>query len=203
MRSLFTLLLAQDLGAAQDLGPTRLHWAWLADTVWIVPPADLPAMQMDPKDDAVRWIVDQTVWAFQGYRTGYLWGRGVVLLREPDPERPGPAEPDTALCLTILGTVTPDGAVHLTFLPSAARRASQATTGTGRIALQDVPGDGQRAPEPMFEMQMSTGNRTRTAHWAHMVQVRPGDPAWTALPGFAMGVEEALEGCEALSGPGE
>ena len=171
MHALLAVLLAQDLPA------TRLDWAWLADTTWIVPPADLPAMQLDPRDDSTRWIVDQTVWQLQGYRTGYLWGRGVVLVRAPDPAQPGPAAPDTTLCLSILGTVTPDGAVHFTFLPTRARRASQATTGIGRISPPGPSGGGNPGSQAMFEMQMSTGSQTRTAHWAHMVQVSPGDPA--------------------------
>ena len=74
MLSLLAVLLAQ------TPPPTRLDWAWLADTTWIVPPADLPAMQLDPRDDATTWVVDQTVWQIQGYLTGYLWGSGVVLL---------------------------------------------------------------------------------------------------------------------------
>lgn len=186
---------------AQDVPATRLDWAWLADTWWIVPPADLPAMQLDPKADEVSWIVDQTVWQFQGYKTGYLWGRGVVLLRDADLDNPGPAEPDTRMCLTIFGSITPQGAVHLTFIPTMARDSSRATTGTGRISPFVAREDGQIGTAPSFEMQMSTGDRDRTAHWAHMVQVDKDDPAWSALPGFAMGVEEAMEKCKELKGP--
>ena len=209
--SLLSLLIAQDLPAqappaqappappAQDLPATRLDWAWLAGSTWIVPPADLPAMQMDPKEDAVRWVVDQTVWRFQGYRTGYVWGYGVAMLRPPNPENPGPAEAETQQCLTILGTVTPDGAVHLTFVPTVARRSTLATIGTGRIWTQIAPG--QPSPKPTFEMQMSTGSGDRTGHWAHMIQVTEADAMWSALPGFTVGVEEALEGCRAVVGP--
>lgn len=204
MFTLLSLLIAQDLPSSERPPPerpaTRLDWAWLAGSTWIVPPADLPAMQMDPKDDAVRWVVDQTVWRFQGYATGYVWGYGVVMLRPPNPDAPGPAKAETQQCLTIMGSVTPDGAVHLTFLPTLARRSSAATTGTGHIWTQIAPG--QPSPEPTFEMQMSTGSRDRTAHWAHMIQVEAGDPCWTALPGFPLGVEEALEGCRAVTGPG-
>jgi hypothetical protein len=200
MFPLLSLLIAQDLPAPAQAPATRLDWAWLADTYWIVPTADLPAMQMDPKDDAVTWIVDQTVWHFQGVRTGYVWGYGVAMLRAPTPENPGPGEADTTQCLTILGTITPDGAVHLTFVPTVARRSTLATVGTGRIWTQIAPG--QPTPEPTFEMQMSTGSRDRTAHWAPMIQVEASDPWWTALPGFPLGVEEALEGCRAVTGPG-
>lgn len=203
MFPLLAALFAQDLPApppAVEPPATRLDWAWLAGTTWIVPPADLPAMQLDPKDDRVSWVVDQTVWRFQGYRTGYVWGYGVVMLRAPSPESPGPSEAETQQCLTILGTVTPDGAVHLTFTPTIARRSSSATTGTGRIWTQLAPG--QPSPKPTFEMQMSTGDRDRTAHWAHMIQVTEADAMWSALPGFPVGVEEALEGCAALEGPG-
>jgi hypothetical protein len=204
--SLLSLFIAQDLPAPPASAPpaTRLDWAWLADTYWIVPTADLPAMQMDPKDDAVTWIVDQTVWHLQGYRTGYVWGTGVAMLRAPTPESPGPGEAETTQCLTILGTITPDGAVHLTFVPTVARRSTLATVGTGRIWTQWTPSvstPGPVAPQPAFEMQMSTGDRARTAHWAHMVQVKEGEPAWSALPGFTVGVEEPLEGCKAVTGP--
>ena len=216
MFTLLSLLIAQDLPAqdlpaqdapappapappAQELPATRLDWAWLVDSTWIVPPADLPAMQMDPKDDAVRWVVDQTVWRFQGYRTGYVWGYGVAMPRAPDAERPGPGEAETQQCLTILGTVTPDGAVHLTFVPTVARRSTLATIGTGRIWTQIAPG--QPTPKPTFEMQMSTGSGDRTAHWAHMIQVTEADAMWSALPGFTVGVEEALDGCKAVTGP--
>ena len=79
-------------------------------------------------------------------------------------EKPGPGKADTTQCLTILGTVSPDGAVHLTFVPTVARRSTLATVGTGRIWTQVAPGDPTLTPKPTFEMQMSTGNRSRTAH---------------------------------------
>lgn len=192
---LLPLLLAQDLPA------TRRDWAWLADTWWIVPPADLPAMQLDPRADAVSWVVDQTVWHFQAYRTGYLWGHGVVLLRDADAQNPGPAEADAQRCLTLFGTITPEGAVHLTFLMAGARDASKATVGIGQISPFVALEDGQIGPQPSFEMQMSTGDRDRTAHWAHMVQVQPDDPEWKTLPGFTVGVDEAMKRCAPLEGP--
>lgn len=196
MNVLLPLLLAGEIPA------TRADWSWLADTWWIVPPVDLPALRLDPKKDRLSWVVDQTVWQFQGYRSGYLWGRGVVLLRDADPEAPGPAAPDTQMCLTIQGTITPEGDVHLSFVPTLARSSSMATTGTGRVTPYVAREDGQLGTAPSFEMQMSTGDQDRTAHWAHMVQVRPEDPAWAALPGFPMGVDEAMEKCGLLEGPG-
>lgn len=40
---------------------------------------------------------------------------------------------------------------------------------------------------------MSTGTIERTAHWASMMQTRPGDPSWDALPGVGLSVPEMLE----------
>jgi hypothetical protein len=50
-------------------------------------------------------------------------------------------------------------------------------------------------------MQMSSGDRNRTAHWAYMVQTRPGEPSWESLPGVGLSVPEMLEETKAPKSP--
>src|SRR3954469_6655359 len=57
-----------------DRADTRFDWSWLADTYWCVPRPDLPALQLDPEDNVLSWLVDQTVWHISGYQSGYFWG---------------------------------------------------------------------------------------------------------------------------------
>jgi hypothetical protein len=70
-------------------------------------------------------------------------------------------------------------------VPGAALTSRAATIGIGRV----VEHEGGIA----LEMQMSTGTIERTAHWAYMMQTRPGDPSWDALPGVGLSVPEMLE----------
>ncbi|MEN9867690.1 MAG: hypothetical protein RL748_3280, partial [Pseudomonadota bacterium] len=59
---------------ATDVSDTRAQWAWLTDTYWYVRTPDLPALQLDPEDNLLSWLVDQTVWHISGYKNGYFWG---------------------------------------------------------------------------------------------------------------------------------
>ena len=166
--------------------PDPADWSWLSDTYWYVPPASLPALQLDTGAGTLAWVVDQTVWHVTGYRTGYVWGVASTLLRRSGESAP-PLGPDSRpLGMTMLGSITPEGRVHLTFIPSAP--SASATVGLGRIIRHEGG--------VSFEMQMSSGSGTVTAHWAYMLQVRPDDPSWERLPGVGMSVPEMLEGCE-------
>lgn len=165
-----------------SLEDTRARWAWLADTTWIVPTPDLPALLYRPRGQALRWMVDQTVWHVQGFKNGYIWGVCAVMLTEDGgrPSRHGPAQ------LSLLGTVTPSGDVLLTFVPT---RAGYPTVGQGRLL--------ERAGQWVFEMQMSTDRlNERVLHWANMVRIQEGDPRWGALPGVGLSVPEMLEGAK-------
>ena len=158
-------------------------WTWLADTYWMVLAPDLPALNFSPRGDALSWVVDQTVWHISGTRDGYLWGVASVLMTDPGDAPSGRrARPQH---LSLLGTVTPSAQVQLTFIPSDV--PADATTGLGRLVHQT---DGWG-----FEMQMSTDRlRARVLHYATMVQTRPGEPAWDALPGIGLSVPQMLEG---------
>ena len=161
-------------------------WSWLADTYWYVPPVNLPALRYAGDDNTLTWLVDQTVWHLAGYRDGYFWGVCATLLRnagEAVPERGPGSQPRS---FTMLGSITPEGRVHITFLPGS---RGSATIGLGRA----VP----HGAEWALEMQMSSGSTQQpTLHWAYMIQVRPGDPEWDSLPGVGISVPEMLEGLE-------
>lgn len=170
--------------AQANSNPT--DWQWLVDTYWYVLPAQLPALQYDPDDNALSWACDQTVWHVTGYRDGYLWGVCATVMQtagDDDGGRP--------VNLVLFGSVTPEGRVYLTFVPSA--RSRSATVGIGR-AIAHHGG-------VSMEMQMTSGSDTRTTHWAYMAQVKPGEPAWEALPGVGISVPQMLEGTEAPAAP--
>lgn len=168
------------------MSDTRTQWRWLADTYWYVLPIDLPALNFDPDDTKLSWMVDQTVWHISGYANGYFWGVAAVMMYaagEPMPTR-GPAS--RIARLTLLGTVLPNGSVQITFVPRLGG-TSNATTGLGQMV--EVGGAW------VFAMQMSTDRLgTRVLHWANMVQTREGDPSWQQLPGLTYSVPEMLDG---------
>jgi hypothetical protein len=167
---------------------TTTNWRWLEDTYWCVPPQSLPALRFDQDDNTLTWRVDQTVWHITSYHEGYFWGVTAALFRDAGEDVPkrGPGSQPTGA--TMLGSITPEGNVHLTFIQTS---RGTSTIGLGRI----VPHEGGQA----FQMQMSTGAAGQTTlHWAYMVQVRPGDPYWDSLPGFeGLSMTEMLEGLEA------
>lgn len=163
----------------------RSDWRWLADSFWYVSAPNLPALRLDPSQNTLAWLVDQTVWHITGYREGYFWGVSVTLLLDAGEEVPqqGPGSQPTSF--SMLGSITPEGRIHLTFVSS---RSGSVTIGIGR-AIPHRKGWS-------LEMQMSSGEQKQTAHWAYMCQTRPGEPSWDSLPGIGLSVPQMLEGCE-------
>jgi len=166
----------------------RSDWSWLQGTYWYVPQANLPALQLDPDKNTLTWVVDQTVWHITGHRSGYFWGVAATLLQQTGEETPRRGPGSRPVRFTMLGTITPDGRVHLTFIPAVRASARSATIGIGSAV--------QREEGWSLEMQMSSGSGDRTAHWASMAPVQPGDSSWESLPGVGISVPQMLEGCE-------
>ena len=173
--------------------PNPSDWRWLENTYWYVTPENLSALQFDPDDNTLAWIVDQTVWQITGYRNGYFWGISSTLVKQPDGQilKHGPGSKPVSF--SMLGTITPDGKVYLTFIPVIAPSHQSAVIGVGCVT--------QHQGSMSFEMQMSSGSDTRTAHWAYMMRVEPNDPAWESLPGVGISVPEMLKGSEAPQSP--
>lgn len=173
---------------ADHVDANRSDWSWLQDTFWYVLREDLPALQLDPENNTLTWVIDQTVWHITGYGNGYFWGASATIIQKSEAELSQQGQASRPVCFRMLGTITPEGRVHLTFIPSRTSSSRAATIGIGR-AVEHRSG-------LSLEMQMSSGSDTRTAHWAYMVRVQPGDSSWESLPGVGISVPQMLEGCE-------
>lgn len=167
-----------------DAAQPRHDWAWLgADggTYWIVPQAFLKAIQWNTDDPETSTAIDdQTVWHIQRYDNGYVFGPVVAQLSG-----------QSAMCQYMIGSVTPEGRVYITFnARSAAPQASPAlTTGFGEM----TPYQGRWA----FAMQMASGSASmQVTHWAYMIQCSEGQACWNNLPGVDASVPGMLAQCD-------
>jgi hypothetical protein len=176
-----------------DFNPS--DWSWLQDTYWYVLPENLPALQFDPDDNTLTWVIDQTVWQITGYRNGYFWGVSATLVQQSREQTPQQGRDSNPVCYTMLGTITPEGQIYLTFIPCRTSSSQSAIMGIGCAV--------EYRKNWSLEMQMSSGNDERTAHWAYMTRVQPGDPSWKHLPGVGISVPEMLKGCAPPQSPGE
>lgn len=171
--------------------PQAGRWQWLAHTYWYVPRANLLALASSPARRTPAPVSDQTVYYISNYADGYFWGTTAVSYTRPG----GSAASAQVSCLQLVGSVTPEGDVHLTFTPLSAKPApsggsdSEPTVGFGTMTRQ--------WPEWTMENQMSTiaaGNLLLT-HWAYMYQCKPNQPCFAALPGVWVSVPEFLAPC--------
>jgi len=154
-------------------------WSWVTDTFWYVTQENLPAVATDLTTQQHQLVSDQTVWHIEDYAQGYFWGKTVVQLTGGDP-----------LCLSMVGSITPEGDVQITFtlpLSGLAPALSLKTSGSGRMRLLQG--------EWKFEMQMTTGVTQLITHWAYMTQCKPGDQCVQQLPGVPSSLQDFLEQC--------
>ena len=165
-------LLAQPAAAA-----TVAKWKWLKGTTWYVPTNNLPAYIYYPSKNRLVPVSDQTVYTITGYRNGYFWGRTAAQLGDND-----------VTCKSLIGSVTPEGKVYLTFTDYPYTEDVLPTIGTGTMTYKN----GQWT----MENQMSTGtSSTQVGHWAYMVQAERGSSAWNSLPGVGVSVPAFMKPC--------
>jgi hypothetical protein len=161
------------------------QFKFLDDSKWYVPPATLPAMELKLRNGIARALIDQTVWDITKYRYGYFWGRSVAVFTYAGTGQPlGPPA-----CARMVGSVTPSGRVHITFIPVGDRTTGNATVGTGTLTGNNQEGW-------TFEMQMSTGFNSVVAHWSYMEQCKSGQPCESQLPGSNLSLAEFLAQCD-------
>ena len=86
------------------------RWSWLAGTTWYVPRSGLPASAYDPKTGASAPVRDQTVYTIANYTDGYFSGKTVI-------QTTAPGSAPSVLLRNLVASVTPRGAVMLTFVP--------------------------------------------------------------------------------------
>ena len=165
------------------------RWQWLANTYWYVPHDYLLALASSPALKSPIPVSDQTVYHIARYEGGYFWGTTAVSYAPPT----GSSAAEVS-CLQLVGSVTPEGQVHLTFtlLPSettAGSSDSAPTVGLGTMVRQRVGWT--------MENQMSTAavKNLLLTHWAYMYQCRPSEPCFAHLPGVAVSIPEFLGPC--------
>jgi hypothetical protein len=166
-------LFRQAAGAA--VAPTARKWSWLANTYWYVPTTNLAAVLYNSSTGRLSPVSDQTVFHITGYREGYFWGDTVTQL--------GSSSPSSS---SMLGSVTPQGKVLLTFTQ---------TSTNGSLSITDGYGVMQRKHgQWTMENQMFTAptETLQIGHWAYTVQTRPGKPSWNSLPGAGVSVPTFL-----------
>ena len=155
--------------------PTVRRWAWLADSYWCVPTRNLPAVIFSSSTNTLAPVRDQTVFQITGYREGFFWGKSVTQL--------GSSTPSVS---SMVGSVTPQGRVELTFTATGDTSDPTVTEGFGQMR--------RKFGRWTMENQMFTspGGTAQLGHWAYMVPTHPGLPSWNALPGVGVSVPTFL-----------
>jgi len=156
---------------ATAVSPTVKRWSWLANTYWYVPPMNLPAVLYNSSTGTLIPVSDQTVYHITGYREGYFWGDAVSQLGS-----------SSSSSSTLIGSVTPEGRVLLTFTVTSTNSSPSVTEGFGKMQ--------RKFGQWTMENQMFTApNETlQIGHWAYMLQTRPGMPSWNSLPSAGVSV---------------
>ena len=170
-------MLAATLSLPASAATVR-DWSWLNGTTWIVPPTGLPAYIYSPDQNQLIPIQDQTVYTITGYRNGYFWGRTAARINSNDTS-----------CMSLVGSVTPEGKIYLTFTTYPYEEG----TGTTTIGIGTMVRKGRQWT---MANQMSTGSSSsQVGHWAYMVQSKPNSASWYKLPGVNMSVPEFMQPC--------
>jgi hypothetical protein len=159
----------------------RQTWAWLQGTDWYVPAANLLALSFDGRTETLSTASDQTVWRLTGTLGNYFWGRAVVVVTT--------GATTQTLCQSLFGSVTPEGRVHLSFVPTHPDANTTVVRATGDMRLVQ----GRWTVEP----QMSSGPSASRPleHWAYMMQCQANDPACQSLPGLGQTIDSVLAAC--------
>ena len=160
---------------------TVRDWSWLDGTTWIVPPNGLPAYVYSPAQNQLVPVQDQTVYTITGYRNGYFWGRTAAQLNDND-----------VSCKSLVGSVTPEGQIYLTFTDYPFSDSAITTVGLGSMVY--------KTNQWTMANQMSTGSSSaQIGHWAYMVQTKPGMASWYSLPGVNKSVPHFMQPCLAAA----
>ncbi|MEW6143439.1 MAG: hypothetical protein AB1598_00310 [Thermodesulfobacteriota bacterium] len=170
-------------GIAQAPGVKPPRWRWIGEgegTYWYVPNANLPAVVWNASDPMnYSPIPVQTVWHIEHYEDGYFFGTVVPQFGAFPPQ-----------CQYMIGSVTPNGSVYISFnsLTDPPAGSPSLTTGVGEMVLK---GD-----EWTVNMQMSSGSSSiHITHWAYMLECTPDEECWTDLPGVHESLPDFLANC--------
>jgi hypothetical protein len=151
--------------------PPVFEGSWLADTYWYVSTQYLPALlAFNTSEPHIVRVQDQTVWHITDYSDGYISGISTSNI-------------GSGWSYTLMvGSVTPEGAVKLSFSPLGDANSNDPSTQSITIGDGLLQGKGAGAT---FLMQMTAGNASASlTHWAVMHPITPADPEWSSLPGY-------------------
>lgn len=155
-------------------------WAWFPNTYWIVPEEGIFSVAHNPKNPSqFRVVRGQTVFHITDYFNGYFTGSVVVKLTGAQ----APA------CQYVLGQVTPQGSVYMTMFDS--------TDGT---VVNEPTGNMVQEHGAWTMVNTMTGpvqNGGTLSHWAYMVQSKPGEASYNALPFSGQPIPEFMSSCPA------
>ena len=155
--------------------PTVKRWSWLANTYWYVPTTNLHAVLYNSTTGSLMGVSDQTVYHITSYRGGYFTGPVVTQLGS-----------SPASSSSMLGSVTPEGQVLLTFTTTSMNSSPSITEGFGKMT--------RKFGQWTMENQMFTApnEKLQIGHWAYMLQTRPGMRIWNSLPSADVSIPEFL-----------
>src|SRR5215467_3693807 len=109
LTAFFCLVLVTLISSGQQPPPSVKTWSFLNDSFWYVPEANIKAILTAPNSPPLP-ITDQTVFFIEKYVDGYFWGITAVQLTNIAPK---------LICFQLVGSVTPEGQVNLTFTPTS------------------------------------------------------------------------------------
>ena len=179
---LFAILAALCAGCAGDAqGAPVKDWSFLQNSYWYVPAANLLAVlsSVEGGVGTVAPIDDQTVFYIKSYQSGYFSGTVATELTIG-------GQPSGPTCFFLVGSVTPEGAVNLSFTPTGS--SGVPTIGIGTMRFRDAQWE--------MENQMSTNGGSGTvSHWAYMVQCKAGQSCMNSLPGTSLTFSQLLSAC--------
>ena len=161
-------------------GVSSTEWRFLQNSYWYVPRANLAALLSSTANGGTFIpITDQTVFYIQRYVRGYFWGQVATELTVAG-QSAGPT------CFQLVGSVTPEGTVNLSFTPTGTSGTPTAGFGTMRLIGRQWTMENQ--------MSTSQGGGTVT-HWAYMVQCSAGQRCMRSLPGTDLTIAQLLDAC--------
>lgn len=153
----------------------EIYKKYLENTTWIVPPSTLLAYQFSSGIHIP--LSDQTVWVINEFNNGYFFGNSYTEL-----------DGATLSQRRFVGSVTPKGAVYISFYPvSGSSTSTDIVEGIGTFTRQ---GGGY-----IFTMQMNSGQNDTSglSHWSYMISVKPEDYFYQHLPGVNLSVPEFID----------
>jgi len=168
------------------------NWEWLKNTYWYVPEQNLLAIRSDPETGQIEQVYDQTVFQITNFLGGYFWGKVVVQLMTGTGSSPAAADPPV-MCFQLVGSVTPEGSLYLSFSPTPTSHRSRQqnntpTVGAGVMRLKD--------DKWTMELQMASGTSQVVSHWAYMAQCASGEDCMQQLPGVGISLQDFLNECK-------